>query len=177
MAACSGTPISFPLRIAKSTVLLVNLSTETSLHRTLAYSCITAGPWKPVLNDTQETVIYFQTPQLDNTFHKIDVVVTIANETNMVLFDYFRVSHNAGPSSVAASSTSSSTPSSTDVNVILISDSPDIPTIVGGVVGGVVGAVLLVLGVVWYLRKRSRGNRAYYFETPSPAEILGAEGV
>jgi len=106
-------------------------------------------------------IVYFQTPPLANGVHRIDVVVTAANETNRFIVDCFFVGDHSTPTPIM------------DVQ------SAPIGEIVGGVVGGIAGVVILALAL-WYflfLRKRSRGDQSLYFEKPgTPAEILVGEG-
>lgn len=60
----------------------------------------------------------------------------------------------------------------------MASRSAPVGAIVGGVVGGIACIVVLVLAVLWYiLRQRSRGGQIYYFEKPTPADLLACEGL
>jgi len=168
-----------------STAILVNLPTETLLRQALTQSCIIAGSQQPVPDHTQNKIIYFQSTRLADGEHKVDIKVTTANETNPFILDYFRIvpsieNSSSMPSSTSSLETSHSTPSPTSTSSAL----PDVSlrsipvgAMVGGVVGGIAGIVILVLALLWcFLRKRPRGGQAYYFEKPSPADILAGEG-
>ena len=79
-------------------------------------------------------VAYFSTPDLIESTHRIDITVTMVNETNPFTIDYFVVASLAG-----------ATPH----------------THVGGVVGGVVGILVLAIAAWYFLRfLRSRGGAA-----------------
>ena len=123
--------------------------------------------------------IYFETPRLAGGFHKINILVTVANETNQFVLDYFLVTPSTGGhhSEVETSpSAPSSTPMPSDLQIVTAQSIP-VGTIVGGVVGGIAGILIIVLTLLWYfLRKRPRSGQAYYFEKPTPADILAGEG-
>ena len=124
--------------------------------------------------------IYFETPRLAGGFHEIDIVVTVANETNQFVLDYFLITPSTGGyhSEVETSpSAPSSTPMPSGLQIVAIQSTP-VRTIVGGVVGGIAGILITVFALLWYfLRKRPRGGQAYYFEKPTPADILASEGL
>ena len=111
--------------------------------------------------------------------------MTVTNETNQFIVDYFLVSPIAGGSNSGVE-TSRSMPSSTTVPSststssslpIVVAHAAPVGAIVGGVIGGVAGIAILVI-VLWsFLRKRSGGGQAYYFEKPTPADILASEGL
>jgi len=138
---------------------------------------ITAGSQQPWMDGEQ--VVYFQTPKLADGTHRIDITVSVANGSNPFIIDYFLTTPSTG-SSVSGVSTSRSIPTSTStsssVPIVTTHDTP-VGTIVGGVVGGVAGIAILVLAVLYFLKKRSRGGQAYYFDKPSPADILATEGL
>jgi len=123
--------------------------------------------------------IYFQTPRLADGKHKVDIVVTAANKINQFALDYILITPNTGwcHSEVGTSgSAPSSTPTSPGLPIVTTQSTP-VGAIVGCVVGGIAGIVVLVLALLWYfLRKRPRGGQAYYFEKPTPADILAGEG-
>ena len=81
-------------------------------------------------------------------------------------------------SSTGTSDTSTPSDSNTSSGLPTATRSTPIGAIVGGVVGGIAGVVILTLALLWcFLRKRSRGGRAYYFEKPTPVDILAGEGL
>jgi len=53
--------------------------------------------------------------------------------------------------------------------------STPVGAIVGGVVGGIAGIAILLLALWYFLRKRSSGGRAYYFDKPTAGDILSGE--
>ena len=68
------------------------------------------------------------------------------------------------------SATSSSLP-------IVTSNATPVGPIVGGVVGGIAGIAILAFLLWYFLRKRTSGGQAYYFDKPSPADMLASEGL
>jgi len=157
--------------------ILVSWTTETLLRRALTQFRITAGSQQPVTNSTQNKFIYFQTTGLADGDHKVDIKVTTANETNPFILDYFRIVPSVETPRSTPSPTSGGGTSPTSALPIVPTQSFPVGAIVGGVVGGIAGIVILVLALLWcFLRKRSRGGQAYYFEKPTPADILAGEG-
>jgi len=136
----------------------------------------TQNPW---YDSSTDSVVYFFTPKLADGTHEIDVTVTTANETNPYVIDFFLVTPNAGggsPSGVVTSRnvpTPGSGPTSSTVPIVSSTATPVGP-IVGGVVGGIAGIALLIFGLWYFLRRRS-GGQAYYFEKPTPGDILAGE--
>ena len=183
MAAClisppqmeNSPPIQPP--ITQSTVLLVSHPPVALSDKALTWPRIIAGSQQPWLDGEQ--VVYFETPKLADGTHKIDITVSVANETNPFIIDYFLITPSTS-GSVSGVETSRSMPTSTStsssVPIVTTHDTP-VGTIVGGVVGGVAGIALLVVALLYFLKKRSRGGQAYYFEKPSPADILATEGL
>lgn len=163
----------------RSTVFPVNRPTEITPCQALTYSRITAGSQQPVIDAATGVTIYFQTPRMADGIHKIDVVVTEANEASQFVLDYFLITPNTGGyhSEVETSSSPpSSTPTSSGLPIVT-TQSTLVGTILGGVVGGTAGIVILALALLWYfLRKRPRDDQAYYFEKSTPEYILDAEG-
>ena len=53
----------------------------------------------------------------------------------------------------------------------------DVGAIVGGVVGGTAAIAILAIAAWYFLHRRSRGGQAYYFDKPSPEDMLAAEGL
>lgn len=217
------TLVQIRLRTTKSTVVLVSRPTEMPPRQTPTYYRTTVGPQEPTLDNNVKQYLYFQTGLLEDGTHMIEIVVTVANETNTFALDYLLITGhltpNTGwvpssvgtshtvPSSTSSVGTSGSAPSSTssfDIpggippptsSIVASSSAPSststssgipiattkstpIGAIVGGAVGGIIGITTLALALLWYfLRRRSRGGQAYYFEKPTPADILAGEGL
>lgn len=107
--------------------------------------------------------------------HKIDINVTVANNTNPYIIDFFLISPTAGGSNSGVQ-TSRSTPTPTvPIHVTQGSTTP-VGAIVGGVVGGIAGIALLLLAAWYFLFRKKRGGQAYYFDKPRPEDMLAAEG-
>lgn len=156
---------------------LVKCSIETPLSQALIYLRTTAGSQKPWVDDVTGAVVYFQTPKLADATHKIDLTVTTANLTNQFIIDFFLITPTAGSDSGIATSRSAPAPSSTQSLLpIVTSQAAPVGAIVGGVVGGIAGIAILCLALWYFLRKRTSGGRAYYFEKPTPADMLAGEG-
>lgn len=170
----------FPIRPrnTQSMGFPVNRTTsEIPLGQALTLSPITAGSQKPWL-DTNGAVVYFQTPQLSDATHKIDITVTTANWTNQYILDFFLITPSTGGahSGVGTSrSVPGSTSSSTSVPIVTTHSTP-VGAIVGGVVGGIAGIAILAIALWYFLRKRTSGGRAYYFDKPTSGDILAGEG-
>ena len=98
--------------------------------------------------------------------------MTFANATNLYIIDYFLVVPLSGDASGVE--TTRAAPSSTIP--IVTTNAVPVGAIVGGVVGGIAGIVLLAfLAYYFLLRRRNGGPR--YFDRPTAADILAAEGV
>jgi hypothetical protein len=119
-------------------------------------------------------LVYFATPKLADAQHTINVTVTAANNTNLYIFDYFAFTPTPGAYS-SGLMTTSSLPTSTSSIPIVTSSSTPVGAIVGGVVGGIAGIAILSILAYYFLRKRSRGGRAYYFDKPNAADMLAGE--
>lgn len=157
---------------------LVNHPAGMPLSQILTQFRITAGSQKPWL-DTDGSVVYFETPVLADGSHRIDIAVATANWTNQFILDCFLVTPSAG-GSISGVETSRSAPSSTSSSSglpIVTTQAAPVGAIVGGVVGGIAGIAILVFAVWYFMRKKSRGGQAYYFDRPSPADILAGEGL
>lgn len=165
------------LPLTQSTVLPVSHPPVALLDKALTRPHIAAGSQQPWLDGEQ--VVYFQTPKLADGTHEVDITVSVANGTNPFIIDYFLITPSAG-SSVSGVETSRSMPTATSTSssapIVTTHDTP-VGTIIGGVVGGVAGIAILVLALLYFLKKRSRGGQAYYFDKPSPADILATEGL
>jgi len=165
-------------RNTKSTGFLVSRPTEAPLRQALTQFRITAGCQKPSIDPNTGEAVYFQTPQLADGTHKVDIFVTVAEETNQFVLDYFLITPNAGchPGVGTSPSAPTSTPTSAGIPFATTQPTP-VGTIVGAVVGGIAGIIILALALLWYfLGKRSSGGQAYYFEKATPADILADEG-
>ena len=107
--------------------------------------------------------------------------MTVANWTDQFIVDYFLISPIEGsPGSGVGTSRSAPSPtptSSTSTLPTTAANPTPIGPIVGGVVGGIVAIAILVVALWYFLRRRSRGGQAYYFERPAPADILASEGL
>jgi Trk-type K+ transport system membrane component len=122
---------------------------------------------------------------METGVHRINITVVTANETNPFVLDYFAIYFTVGESSSIVE-TSSSVPSPTSTSssppITTTSDSATVATTratpVGAIAGGVIGGIAILVFALWYfLRKRHGGGRPYYFERPSPTEILASEGL
>lgn len=135
-----------------------------------------AGSQTPWLDSTGQ-VVYFQTPKLADGTHRIDINVTTANATNQFIIDCFLISPSiGGVHSGVSTSRSVPTPTSTSSSLpIVTSQSTPVGAIVGGVVGGIAGIAILALALWYFLRKKSSGGRAYYFDKPTAGDILAGE--
>lgn len=144
---------------------------------------IKAGTQKPWLDANTGAVVYFQTPKLADGVHKIDVKVSTANWTNQFILDCFLITPSAdadGDYDGDGVSTSRSIPAPTSSSSslpIVTSQSTPVGPIVGGVVGGIAGIAILALALWYFLRKRSSGGRAYYFDKPTAGDMLSGEGM
>ena len=49
--------------------------------------------------------------------------------------------------------------------------------IVGGVVGGIAGIALVAFALWYFMKRRSSGGRAYYFDKPTAGDMLAGEGL
>jgi len=109
--------------------------------------------------------------------HKIDIKVTTANLTNQFIIDYFLVAPVAGgATSGVQTSRDMPSPTSTASNLpIVTSQAAPVGAIVGGVVGGIAGIAALCLAIWYFMKRRSRGGQAYYFDKPTPGDMLAGE--
>ena len=162
----------------KSMAFLVNPSAERPLSQVLTQFRITAGSQKAWIDNVTGLAVYFRTPPLSDATHKIDITTTGVNESTLFAVDYFLIVPTAGGSnSGVATSRSAPAPSTTQTTIpIVTSHATPVGPIVGGVVGGIAGIVIVAFAVWYFLKKRSSGGRAYYFEKPSPADMLAGEG-
>jgi len=137
---------------------------------------VSSGSQEPYF-DTTGAIIYFRTPQLSDGSHKIDITVKTANDTNQFLLDFFLVtpSANGGSSGVETSRTPPTSTSTSSGLPIVTSHATPVGAIVGGVVGGIAGIAILSILAWYFLRRRSRGGQAYYFDKPTPGDILAGE--
>jgi len=150
---------------------------ELTSYPTAEYSIdgVSAGSQKPWI-DTTGAVVYFQTPKLADADHKIDINVTSANSTDQFILDFFLITPSTGGvHSGIETSRSAPAPSSTSGIVTTEEEETPVGAIVGGVVGGIAGIAILAILAWYFLRKRSRGGRAYYFDNPAPADMLEGE--
>ena len=104
--------------------------------------------------------------------------MTTANATNQFILDAFLITPSKGGAhSGVSTSRGVPAPSSSSSSVpIVTSQSTPVGAIVGGVVGGIAGIALLMFALWYFLRKRSSGGRAYYFDKPTAGDILAGEG-
>ena len=167
------TPIQPP--ITKSMVFPVNPLPRALLDETLTWPHIVAGSQEPWLDTSG--VVYFQTPKLADGTHEIDITVMTANQTSQYILDFFLVIPIAGGSSSGVE-TSRSMPSATSSSLpIVTTTNAPVGPIVGGVVGGIAGIAILAFLLWYFLKKRTSGGQAYYFDRPSPADMLASEGL
>lgn len=132
------------------------------------------GTQTPYFDTDNSSVIYFQTPQLANGTHTINVTVTGANDTSLYIIDYFLVIPAAG-GDTSGMTTTRAAPSATSSTPTVVTQSTPVGAIVGGVVGGIAGIAIMALLAYYFLRKRSGGGRAYYFDKPTAADVLAGE--
>jgi hypothetical protein len=109
--------------------------------------------------DSSYDIVYYKSQTLQDGPHTFKLTVTGADASNLFIFDFYSFSFIAG-------SNSSSSPTPTP---------PTHPDHIGAIVGGVVGGLVVIasLSVLLYcfLRKRSRGKQAYYFEKPNQVDM------
>lgn len=160
----NSSPIQPP--IIESTVLLVNPSPGALLIKAHTQSRIIAGSYTPWFDSNQ--LIYFQTPQMVDGTHTVNVTVRIANATNPFILDSIRVAVAVdGGILNSLGVPSSPTPTSSALPVSSTNSAP-VGTIVGGTVGGISGLVILTTIVWYFLRRWSLGRRV--------ARFLGVRG-
>ena len=99
--------------------------------------------------------------------------MTTANDTSLYIIDYFLVVPSGGDDSGVT--TTRAAPSSTSSSPIVTSHSTPVGAIVGGIVGGIGGIALILVAAYYFMYRRSRGGRAYYFEKPDAADVLAGE--
>jgi hypothetical protein len=128
----------------------------------------------PYFDSDNSSVIYFATPTLANGTHTINVTVTAANDTSLYIIDYFLVIPSGGDTSGVE--TTRAAPSSTSSVPVVTTQSTPVGAIVGGIVGGIAGIAIVAIAVYYFLFRRSRGGRAYYFEKPGAGDVLSGEG-
>jgi hypothetical protein len=136
-----------------------------------------AGTQKPWYDAVSGEVVYFQTPVLADGTHKIEINVTTANSTNLFILDAFLITPSTGGDhSGVSTSRGVPAPSSTSSSIpIVTSKSTPVGAIVGGVVGGIAGIAILALALWYFLRKRTSSGQAYYFDKPTPGDLLAGE--
>lgn len=134
---------------------------------------VPGGSQKPHFDTDNSSIIYFETPPLNNGTHTINVTVTVTNDTNPYAIDCFLVVPTPGGDS-GGIETIRAAPSSTS-SVATATQSTPIGAIVGGVVGGIAVIVVLAIAAFYFLNRRSRGGQAYYFEKPGAADMLEGE--
>lgn len=119
------------------------------------------GPQVPFFN-AGEALIYFQTDLLQDGPHTVNLTVTAANQTNLFIVDYYASYFIAGTHS-SSSSTSTGPPSR---------PSDHVGAIAGSVVGGLTAIAILITGLLYFLKRRSRGDQDDYFEAPNPVYVV-----
>lgn len=133
---------------------------------------VPAGPQSPYFYSTE--LIYFATPKLADGSHTINITVTGASDSNQYILDYITITPTLAGASSPAGSMTGGLPSPTSTS----SSSTPVGAIVGGVVGGIAGIVILLLAGFFLFRaakKKSGGERPYYFDKPSADNILAVE--
>ena len=165
--------VAFPiqLQITKSIIFPVRGS-PGRLSQPLTWRRITAGSQTPYHDPSG--FIYFRTPVLATRPHEINITVTMANETNPFIIDFFYVNVTSDAGGGSSGDTTRSVPSST-MTSSSVSSTP-VGAIAGGIVGGIAGIAILAIAVWYFLRRRSRGGQADCFEKPTPGDIVSGEG-
>jgi hypothetical protein len=99
--------------------------------------------------------------------------------TNPFILDFFLITPSVGGVHDGISTSRSiPTPTSSSSSLpIVTTQSTPVGAIVGGVVGGIAGIAILILALWYFLRKRSSGGRAYYFDKPTAGDMLSGEGM
>jgi hypothetical protein len=124
----------------------------------------TSSPWK----DVSGLVVYYSSPQLSASKHTLQITVTQASTNTPFFVDafYFTPNSNVQTSGLVVTQTA----------IVHVTDpaseanGTNTASIVGGVVGGVIGLIALVL--IGYYFMRWRRNQPYYFDKPSPGDML-----
>jgi len=133
---------------------------------------VSAGSQTPYI-DTTGAVVYFQTPNLADGDHTINLTVTTANNTNLFIVDFFLITPSSGDTSGVE--TTRAAPSATSSVPVTVTHSVPVGAIVGGIVGGIAVIAILSILAYYFLRRRSGGGRAYYFGETGAADVLSGE--
>ena len=103
---------------------------------------------------SQDTLVYFKTGILPDGPHSLEISVTMANDTVLFILDEIEIIYNSTVTTPTMTPTAQS-------------KSTPVGAIVGGVVGGAAVIVILVIGVLHFMSRRTRGSRDDHFEKPS----------
>lgn len=128
---------------------------------------VPAGPQQPYYNSVGD-IVYFDTQSLADGPHTVKVTVTSANQSNPFIVDYYVYVFVAGSNST-----------------IYVTQTPSpshkgrIGEIVVGVVAGLAILALLIIGLIYFM-KRSRRNRmdmnqVDIFEKPNTVDMISDE--
>ena len=140
---------------------MVKYSTETPLSQSLTCHFITAGSQMPYLdNNTNFSLVYFQTTVLVDKIHTIDVNVTGTNISNPYIIDYFLYIPPPGAANSGVETTRMAPSPTITLVPTTISQSTPIGGIVGGIVGGIAGTAILLFIAYYFLIRRPCDPRA-----------------
>lgn len=150
-------------------VFLVGHSIPSPLRLPLTRYRVTAGPQTPFVYSGQ--LVSFQTPELPEGTHTIDIIVTTANDTNLYILDYIAIIPSAGGYSSTVE-TSTMGPSSTSTTPTKITQATLADAIVASVIGSINSIAIVAIPVYYFLRRRAHDRLVDHFQKPSVSRVF-----
>lgn len=119
-------------------------------------------------------VTFFVSPPLSDGIHELEVVVAAASQDNAFYFDYLGVVPETAHESASQDYITSplSEPTST---VFVTQMTEEHRTPLGPIIGGVLGGMAILLGAIfafWFVFRRHRRGRAYFYRRVDVSEML-----